>query len=57
MRRMRWRFWRWVHLRVNRLAWWAAGPPFRGFDKNTHWLWRLNDWLADRWIWSWRGQR
>lgn len=59
MSELTWREWVWrqIHLGVNRVARWWAGPPYRGFDRNGHWLWRLNDWVADRYIWSWRWRR
>jgi hypothetical protein len=54
---MRLRFWKWLHEIVNRQAHRHAKPhyPLVGYER--HWLWRLNNWLADRWIPEWMGRK
>ena len=50
--------WAWLHYRVNRLAWGFAHPggPEWGVAlriDHTRWLWRLNDYLASKWVGAW----
>lgn len=58
---LREKVWRRLHLSVNRVAHRLAGPPYvsntatdfliiREGRRNMHWLWRLNDWIAARYV-------
>lgn len=53
--RLKRRIYREAHILVNRLAWKFARPSGPRFgialriDK-TRWLWRLNYWLAGKWL-------
>lgn len=56
---MKMALWYALHRFVNRLAWHFASPRgavVAALD-TTHPLWRLNDWLANRWIPAWVAQR
>jgi len=57
---LRFRVWKRLHDAVNDLAWRFQPPPRETVRALGHFpgvLWRLNDWLADRWVPYWMARR